>query len=278
MGSRLAGLQASNHVQPAGASRREQVRVPELPPQAGRGWSQLGLQRHRRPHVGRAPEDRPREADGHHADDRVHRAIQPNLAADHARVAAQAPPPERVRDDDHPHRRADPILGSDKAAAERWRDAQHVEVVAGDNLAGELLRCIAALVGHHNGRKRRQAGERPRIAIVRIFEIRGARERRPRVGARRVHADGALWIGHRRVAKQDGVYGGEHRRIGADAQRHRQHDDERERRRVREHPEGVANIANQIRQHVRSPAECGRRQWNPAGPAGDAAAKACPGG
>jgi len=69
------------------------------------------------------------ESRRHHADDERRRAVEQQLAADRARIAAEAPLPQPVPEDRH-SRPTRQIVVSDEGAARAGADAEHAEEIA----------------------------------------------------------------------------------------------------------------------------------------------------
>ena len=137
-------------------------------------------------------------------------------------------------------------------------DAEHVEEVAGDDEAAHELRRVAGVKAGGDAAPARQRLERRRMVAQRLVLRIGEDPAGPPV-----HVDEALAVRHRQALEERGVDQAEHRGVGADAERQRQHGGDRESRLLAQHPCGVAQI-------VEEPDRRGRRA-----PAPPAAAAGC---
>ena len=137
-----AGFQAPFHEQPSVAASI----------QASRSRGRLGhvvhahrLDLHRRrngnPQIRREDRRHAAEPSRRDADDRVLIAAELQRAADDRRAGAELASPVLIRNHRHPGRRRRIVLGHERAA-DRSADAEHAEVVAGDDLAEGQSRAV----------------------------------------------------------------------------------------------------------------------------------------
>ena len=148
-GAEDAGLQPSDHLH-----QQRPPRVPVLGQEAG---GQLAVHRERHPQGGDAEEPDAGVGLAGHADHGERQAVHGDGAADDVGRAAVAALPQAVAEHGD---RAGPgrgVLGVDEAAAEGHRRAEGAEVVAGHELAEDLL----GLAGAARERERQERPPRP---------------------------------------------------------------------------------------------------------------------
>ena len=172
-------------------------------------------------------------------------AAQPDRAADGGDVAAEAPLPEPVSDDHDPPRVGDVVLLREGAAGD-GTDAEHGEVLVRHLLAGDRLGLRVA------GERRTPAGDdrdlleeagfAPPVGVVAgRGPFVGRTAARPQVLPDH-HEPLRMRIGQR--PEQDGVDDGEHRGVGADAERDRQDRDRGEPAGLEDGPDGIREVLN----------------------------------
>ena len=202
------------------------------------------------------------EAGRRDADDRHRQPVERHGPVQHARIGAEAPRPIMMAE--HRDRMAArrTVVVRREGSADVRADAEHVEIVAGDELAADAL---GLAVGHHRERRgepREHAVEHgAAIAEVAIHRVReGAvveRASLKRAGA--VEDDQPLRRFHRQEAEQHLVGERKDGRVGADPERERHDDDERERRRREERPRRVAEVLQHGTSIPRTRRPCQRR-------------------
>ena len=172
--------------------------------------------------VGQRP--RQRGAARHDADDGARFAIDLNGSSQHARVAAEAPPPEAIAEDCH-RRRAVQVLSRCECPSNPRRDSEQRHQRCGHPRAADALRVLLAgqrervRDGH---RQLRQAMELvPRGEVEwRRFELHDVLRRQ-----RLPDEDDARRIAVRERAEQDAVEQREDGAVDANAERQRQRDE-----------------------------------------------------
>ena len=184
-----------------------------------------------------------------HADDRdlpraaLRRVVERERAADDVVGAAEPALPVGVTD--HGDRRAIPlVLVRDEAPAKR-PDAEHREQVAGDERVSRARAGAAGIIGHRRGAPRGEEGHvGQRVAPGTPVEDRGRGSRFAVQAAADVvgpHEHEAAGVAVGQGPEEHGVRDAEQRRVGADAERERQHGRERETR---------ARAAGPVRRHA----------------------------
>ena len=197
----------------------------------------------RRPDLGRLVEVRREqrlEGGRHHADDLEVLLVHPDLPADDGGVGAEAPPPERVAQDELAPR-VRPVVRRLEAPAERRADAEQVEVVRADPHARDALG-LAAL------RQRRlpEADDRGRLKGARLVAKVGE-GRKPDVvgvafGLPVAEEDEPVRRGVGQRLEERRVEDAEDGRVGADADREGGERDRREPRALSQRPQRVAQV------------------------------------
>ena len=184
---------------------------------------------------------RERETRRHDAGDDAQRAVDRDLLADHARVAAVAPLPEPVSQH-HARRNAEDVFFRQDRPAQERRHAEDAEEVGRDAQTQELLGLAQRGEVHRDLVER---GDRLERAVARapVEEVLGLDHVR-RVAVRRnlPDHDQAVLVVKRQGAEQDRVHHGENCRARADPEREGGHGDERERGTLPEHAPAVARV------------------------------------
>ena len=126
-----------------------------------------GVGRHHQPEAGR-----------HHPDDDRRPAVDVDPPADDAGIAAVAPLPHRVAQQDRGRGGDGVVIGLERAA-ERGLGAEQREVVGGDEADAQLLGIVLA-GQRRGGRPDGAEAVEPRGAVVEVLQL-GTRERRPRI-------------------------------------------------------------------------------------------------
>ncbi len=185
----------------------------------------------------------PAEARPRDADHLQRLAIHHHGLPERARIGIEAIAPELVAQNRHGmgFRSAIVLLGDQPA--ERRPHAQKAEVVARHILElGELhsVRALAAeaALGHAGARRR----PIEHIRAPGQVEIQRIRDKSLPPAARAVEVDELLGMGHRQHAQHQRVYQREDRRVGADAQRQRQHRRRRESRVAQQAAQRVSGV------------------------------------
>ena len=147
-GLRLLGghavFEPPDHVEPARAALREQVRV-HLAGVAGARRAHERLHRHRHVDVVRRPRLRSVEARRRDAHYRERLAVQQQLPSGDLRVAREAALPQRVTDDRDRVPAGRRVLLRQEGAPARRAHPERVEVVARDDQAGDHVGLVVAL-------------------------------------------------------------------------------------------------------------------------------------
>ena len=250
MWNRAITTQPADNIQPPRDARVQQVRGAELPAQSSARKAHLGLQRERHEELRGAPEGMASETCRGDADDRERLAVQRHRLAYDLLIAPEPIGPEGVRQHDDPHRRASTIFLFAKSSAHREANAQDIEVVAGNDFPLDLLGDTVQVQGGRNIRDCSQPLEHASIAKVGVLAVRepGPLERVAAVGARDIHGDNPRRVGDRHGAQQNGIHRADDGGVRADAEREREHHDQRERWRCCQHAERVAYVPCEIRE------------------------------
>ncbi len=163
------------------------------------------------------------EAGGHHADHLRAHAVDAHRPAQHPRVAAELAAPQRVAQ--HRHRRSTrPLLRRVESAPQGRRDAQHREQRAGRPGRRHPLRHVAAGQVDQSRPVDRHLGQRaPVAAVEQVGGVREAHLLEPEPRKRLPQTDQPVRARVRQRPQQHGVDDAEHRRVGADRHRQRQH-------------------------------------------------------
>ena len=181
----------------------------------------------------------------HHADDRVARPVDADGAADHLRVGAEAPPPERVAEDRDRGPAAEVLAGQERAAEQRPHP-EHREETVGGLEAEHGLRALGAHEGHEpvtvGGDLREDARSRAPVA-----EVGKRNPVRFSAGAEarfvELHEAVGLLVGQR--PQHDRVDQAEDGGGRADAQGQRGHDRRGEPRPPRQQPQREARVLHE---------------------------------
>ena len=232
----------------AGLAPAEQVDVPHALDDLA------ALQRDRQVDVGAAPHEPLR----HHADHRADVAVQPQLAAEHVRIAVELALPEPVAEDHH-RLGARRRVGGVRRAAEERRHAHDVERVEGPVVAAQPLRVAVAEPQHVADRGGDDPFEDP--AALRDLEELIHRIPGARAGAVRgehAHAGQVVDVLVRKRIEHDRVQHAVDRRRRHDAERQRQHRQRREPRRPEQAADPEPDVAGELLEpvpHVNLPYE-----------------------
>ena len=128
------------------------------------------------------------------------------------------------------------VARGDQASQPR-PDAEHLEVVPGDDQAAREIGVPAPGEAHLDAAERRQALEDalvvPQVDVLRVGQDAAAVE---------AHVNDARRIAHRQPLQQHRVHEAEDRRVGADAQGQREHGGRRESRALAERAPGEAQV------------------------------------
>jgi hypothetical protein len=179
------------------------------------------------------------------ADDRVGGAANVDEPANHIGRRAELAGPVAVRHH-HDPRRARRVVGRHKRPPDRGRNAEHREVVAGDDLAHRQARPVVEVHRRHHRAVADDAVEhvvaRLQIAVVEVG--RGAvLDAAARIT--REHVDEPVDGGNRQRLEQQGVHDGEQRRVEADADGERRDRDQRKRRALAEPTQRETDVGEQ---------------------------------
>ena len=209
---------------------------------------QHGLHRHRRPHRRRHSLGalEPGRSD---ADDHGRRPVERDDTPDDRRVRAKVGSPEGVAEHEHRRGAVGPTLARGEAAADRGRDAEHLEVVARGEGADHRARLASAQQHLDERLVRRKPRERPRAVAVHL--VLGVREEagHPVHAARAAcvdalsEADQAVAAGKRQGLEGQAVDNREDRGVDANPESHRPDGGGGEARIVPERPHGVQHVA-----------------------------------
>ena len=162
----------------------------------------------------------------HDAEDPVRQPVHADVAPHDCRIAAEAPPPQVVAEDDDLLAPRLVLLGAE-GAAEGRRDAEDVEKRPGDADAGHPRRCLPRREVEARELHRRDA--RKDVRALGEGDVISGREvglDRARRGCRDVHQ--SLRPRHRQRAQHDRIDDAEDGGRGADSQGQRQHGDQGE--------------------------------------------------
>ena len=233
---RRAGTQAAHHAQPADVGTIEQ-RPPAV---------EARLHHERHPHVGRPAHRFPEETGRRHADDRDVLPLDDQARADDRRIAAKSPLPEGVAQHGHSGVAGRLVVLWSEGPAHQRPHAQHRKKLTGNELHPGLF-------GPADGPG--SADVQAREAVLRREHAREgihlvADPLEQRIGeilflsARcdDVEDDELRGVLDRESREQDRVDEGEDGRVGADAQREREHRDRGEARRCAQQAPRVAQV------------------------------------
>jgi hypothetical protein len=187
------------------------------------------------------------------ADDRERIVADDDLLADHVGIAGEARLPVAVADHGHRMRAARHVILRRQHAAERGLHAEHVEERSRHQLARRALR--AALNAHGHGPVAAAEHTREHVVVIAEVDVVRIRERilialpvaMKRSLALEQHQ--LLRILHGQQAQQGLIDQREDRRVGAEAQRDREHRDDGEDRRLAQRAQGIAEICQQMRHY-----------------------------
>ena len=202
--------------------------------------------RERQPQLRGEERHRAGESLGRDADDGERLARQGERTADERRVEAGAAP-VLVGGDRDPGRRRGALLLGREASSAVHRDSERLEVVGGDD-RDERLAGHARLLRHagHRHVDRREVLEHPApVPKVHVVGVRDAPVGAGGPGAGIVDADDLAGPAAVQRLEQHGVDQREHGRVHADPEREHQHGDEREARRLDQHPRSDAHVLEQ---------------------------------
>jgi hypothetical protein len=186
-----------------------------------------------------------------HADDRIRDRVDANPSSDHAGIPAEPLHPEVVADHDGCRHAGLVDLVLRERAAHGGRDTEHGKVPIGHHLATQPVRfSVTRHVDVAAGKEGNLVEDFLRALELAVFRVRpdGFPVNAGVVAIRHGHVDEhqALGVGKRQWLEQDGVDGGEDRRIGADAEREGDDGDGCERRRAAEQPQRVADVLDEV--------------------------------
>ena len=244
--NRLAPLQAAAHEHPAVGAALEPVA-------AGRRRNRvvhadrLGFERRvdGHPQLGRQYGDHAGEARRRDPDDREPAAADANRPADDVGSGPEIAPPVAIRHHRHA-RRADHVVLRTDRAADRRRDAERAEVVAGDDLAEREPRTAVEV---DRGEHRRVADEIFEDAVlpfqVEIIGVRRSAELDGAGGIAGKDVDQPLGLRHRQRLEDQGVGNREERGVEADADRQRHDRHQRKTGTFSQPAQREPNIGNQ---------------------------------
>ena len=153
-------------------------------------------------------------------------AAEPDGTSDCARIAAEVPSPESFADHDNVWRR--PFITALKGAAGDRRDPEHIEEVRRHGLSISGCATPSAPVIDVWLVSAAAIASNVRLRSLQSTKSSGfAAPRRPS-GSDLRHGDESIGVGVWQRPQQRRVGDGEHRAVGADAERQRQHGDHRE--------------------------------------------------
>lgn len=205
---------------PERARRVDALRQPEVDTEAGEVAA-----------VGEGAGCGQRHAGRGHPDDLVRAVRRDELAADDARIPAEAALVVLVTQHHEPRLAGQVVIGAEQAAVLR-AGPEHVEDRMGRiRDAGELG---VAAAGHRGAEGAVDGEGLERPAVAREVDVSAGRDAPDAFAAAGYgggmrHGDEPVRLGIRQRAEQHGVEHGEHRRSGADAQRERRERDQRKR-------------------------------------------------
>ena len=200
----------------------------------------LCLHHHRRPDLGTVEQLRAVEAARRDAKNRVRLAVDTDRRSDDARVAAEARGPAVVAQDRDWALTGHAIVVLMKEAPSHRLHAEHVEVIAGGEIAPRATQCAAG-IDVHRGRTEANDAVECHVPVTYVAVVGEGRARPPTA----LHEEHAIRPRDRERPKRDGVDDTEDRRIRADAERQREDRDGRESRAARKRTECVAKIGHQ---------------------------------
>ena len=180
--------------------------------------------------------------------------------ADDIWVCAEASLPTAVTQDRDRMRALGLILFGQERAAEHGRDAEHVEVVATDDVAPDALVSIAVAQAH----RREAIDEQPRedvVALTVVFVIQVRLDRIVRaVVLRAINFDQTFRLRDRQRTQEHRINQTEDGRVRANAQSQRQDRQRRKARTLPQTPKAVTNVLPQIvhAKHLQKPRQVTR--------------------
>jgi hypothetical protein len=191
-----------------------------------------------------AGEVREGERVGHHADDRRPHAVDLECPPNDGRVSAEAPLEQLPGDDGHV-RRAQLLLIRREGAADGWAGAHELEESGRDIGGNPSLRTIAAWQRDTVATDERDPVDRVRGRrglLLPVPERWIGRDAQAAVVAALVHRAEPVGLAVGQSAQDDRIDDAEDRGDAADPECQHEHDDEREARRSRERPPGIAEL------------------------------------
>ena len=192
------------------------------------------------------PDPRTGEARRGHAHDREDAPVQTDLVTDDVGPARETRLPQLAADDDDRMSAWSHVVGGREEPSAIGGEAEHVEEVAGDEIAQGAIRAVAGI----------QAGDEPgpgRHAFERLSAVaeRGVhRIREDTAVLLPLHVDQPIAIGHRQALQECGVDDGEDGGVGADAEGERQDGREREGWLLPQRAGGIAEVLPEISKQV----------------------------
>ena len=181
-----------------------------------------------------------REIDRHDADDRARDAVENNRLAHDVRIAGKALLPEAVAEDGD-RRAAGLVLVLGDPAADDRRQLEHAKQARRHARCTDALRVPLARQDAAAGR-RAADGVEDGVLIAPVDVLGKRRRARGTERLRVVDRDERVGIGEWQRFDQHRVHDAEHRRVGADAERQRDHGQRREPRIAREQPKGETDV------------------------------------
>ena len=227
----------------------QQDRAPILPRGeivGARAGNRLLVRVHRYIDVGIDKRLRPREILRCDADDREVGAVHANSFSKDRAVARVLAVPHVIADDRHRIPARDGVFVGAKAAAEQWPDTQSAEEIPAHAGVEAVLRKLVR-VGGDSAEKEVITGqslERFR-AIAQVDVIGIGQAPQSRAGRGRIDLDNPARIRNRQRTEQYRIDIAEHRGVGPDAQGERNDGYEREAGRLRQGPDGKAEVGRQ---------------------------------
>ena len=176
-------------------------------------------------------------AGGEHADDGEGFSVDGQFAADHVRVRDELPSPEGIAEHCHARLALGCCFGLRERAAERHRDPDELEEVAGDSEGPDTLGLGSCPQVQRDAPRAGRRFDDAAVAKVSVVQIREL------VAVARLDGVHARGVGQRGLVEEDRLDGAEHRQVDAQTEREREHADNHQTGTPAERTDGVAHSA-----------------------------------
>lgn len=246
------------YARPQAPGNVQEQRPPRIPALEKEPIEDFAVHRERHPQLGSTDGVRPAERFRRHSDHGERAAVDGDRTANDARFAAEAALPEPVAQHCHLPGARGRVLFRHESASKTHRRAEHVEVVAGNDLAADDFGLSAATGNAQSDTS--VCGKRLErlvpIAVVLEIQSRGREQGTERAAAvplvGREHRDEVLRLGHRERPQEHFVDQTEDQRVGANAKTKRQRSHQREDWITREESNGETDVGQDGHRRTRT--------------------------